>query len=103
MLILRSPKGGCCSISDDLSCSYNESDVLKVKICVYFSFQYIFGIRHQEGESFNDFSSISIDSVSLDNSEKHRQNHDGKYLIYTCKAFCGGLADRLRGIIALKF
>ena len=23
LLILRSPKGGCCSISDDLSCSYN--------------------------------------------------------------------------------
>ena len=24
LLILRSPKGGCCSISDDLSCSYIE-------------------------------------------------------------------------------
>ena len=30
LLILRSPKGGCCSISDDLSCSYYQ--ILEVSI-----------------------------------------------------------------------
>ena len=28
LLILRSPKGGCCSISDDLSCSWSSSSWL---------------------------------------------------------------------------
>ena len=34
LLILRSPKGGCCSISDDLSCSSNQTpeDSLWLKI-----------------------------------------------------------------------
>ena len=30
LLILRSPKGGCCSISDDLSCSYNKRDTIYI-------------------------------------------------------------------------
>ena len=29
MLSLRSPKGGCCSISDDLSCSWHHSFYLE--------------------------------------------------------------------------
>ena len=32
--LLRSPKGGCCWISDDLSCSFNEQKKTRIKLTI---------------------------------------------------------------------
>ena len=63
--ILRSPKGGCCSISDDLSCSYHHdwplyhgfivdtfSELIYLKVNISFSNMFFFSITVDGGSGY---------------------------------------------------
>ena len=65
LLILRSPKGGCCSISDDLSCSHRNalSITQQYQVSIIIVFQKEIGLSCGKGKKFKAQGACDVSEV----------------------------------------
>ena len=81
---LRSPKGGCCSISDDLSCSSKRVAGIIIKerkICIYYRFNKM--VKRQN--NLSNFNKEHTHHSQLQNSLLDKSIHPRRISIYFLK------------------